>query len=131
MAWIAGTTGLYNPKVAPVVHYISEKEMSIMYCHKVEAKCMLGGLYIWGSNTVYVNKDQSHAGRQVVLVHELTHYMQARNHQYYSGTCESNMKRELDAYVVEKKYAQMYYPKIGHRVKVPPEINLDLCHKKQ
>lgn len=132
MIWIGSVTGYSVPPVPPEVVYVTEDEISILYCGKVLERCKIGGLYPWGSNKVFINQDQTVGGRAVIVVHELTHYMQNRNHKYPSTTdCEDRINREIEAYIIEKQYGMIHFPQIGRKIKAPPEINIDLCHKKQ
>mgnify|MGYP001161087364 CR=1 FL=1 len=119
--FITEHTGLeYNGEQLPEVHRHTQQQMcSVLYEGNPPDPCTVAGYYNDETNEIFISKtptqhmvaDRYH---EVVLVHELTHYMQRINGVYETIRCRRALERDAwmiqDRWVIEHQIDEQQRP---------------------
>ena len=105
ISWTAFLSHYPYPEKMPELDYEPHSFFVEHACLGNE-KCRVAGWYD-NNGVVYIDevlKNQDDAVTRSVVVHEFTHYLQDLSGQFVSGNCEDHMKREREAYSVQRQY---------------------------
>jgi hypothetical protein len=104
LSWAASLSGYTYPETAPPVEYRGPDFFVEQACRGAE-DCRVAAWYDAG--TIYLREDLSDLEDPVVrsvVVHELVHYLQDLSGRFPVDDCESDLKREQEAYSIQRTY---------------------------
>jgi hypothetical protein len=104
LSWAASLSGYPYPETVPAVEY-RDRGFFVEQACAGRADCAVAAWYQDG--TVYLDETLSDLEDPIVrsvVVHELVHYLQALNGAFQGDDCESDLRREQQAYSVQRIY---------------------------
>jgi hypothetical protein len=104
LSWAASLSGYPYPDAPPPVEY-RDRAFFIEHACAGAKDCPVAAWYDAG--TIYLDQSLADLEDPVVrsvVVHELVHYLQERSGQFPEKNCESDLRREQQAYSVQRTY---------------------------
>jgi len=101
----------YNGAPYPQIYIVNEQEICTGAYGKPTDTCDIAGYYNDDTNEIFIrNKPTQHMSedrfQEVVLVHELVHFLQYHNGTWQKVTCRQEL--ELHAYEIQDVYVDLY-----------------------
>lgn len=104
LSWAASLSGYPYPDTTPPVEYRDRAFFVAHACGGAEP-CRVAAWYDAG--IIYLDEsltDMEDPIVRSVVVHELVHYLQDRSGKFPVKSCESDLKREQEAYSIQRTY---------------------------
>jgi hypothetical protein len=104
LSWAASLSGYPYPDTAPPVEYRG-REFFVEHACEGEENCRVAAWY--NDGTIYLDRsldDPEDPVARSVVVHELVHYLQDRSGKFPVKDCESDLRREQEAYSIQRTY---------------------------
>jgi hypothetical protein len=105
LSWTVNLSQYPHPETPPRIEYRPHSFFVEQACLGND-KCRIAGWYD-NNGTVYLDervKDQEDAMTRSLYVHEFTHYLQDLSGKFDNHDCEDHMKREREAYSIQRQY---------------------------
>lgn len=105
LSWTVHLTSYPYPEKLPQLEY-KPRSFFVEHACLGDEKCRVAGWYD-NAGVVYIDdrlKGQEDALTRSLIVHEFTHYLQDVSGNFNSGTCDDHMRREREAYSVQRQY---------------------------
>jgi hypothetical protein len=105
LSWAASLSGYPYPDTRPAIEYRAHDFFAQHAC-AAEASCRAAAWYD-DDGTIYLDRQLADLEDPVirsVVVHELVHYLQDLNGAFAAGTCDDSVRREREAYAVQRTY---------------------------
>lgn len=121
LGWAVQLSSYSMPEQPPRVEYRPERFFIEEVCHS--ERCRILGWYDH-DGTVYL--DERLHGRddqftRSLLVHEFVHYLQDQSGKFSSGDCSEHVRREREAYAIQREYVARAYGNVAFiRMVLPP-----------
>lgn len=127
-SWTLLHSGYDKPEQPPIVEFRSNAFFVEHVCFS-EDNCAAKGVYRDGNDIIMLHesyRDLSNVHAQAMLVHESVHFLQSRSHEWSEASCSSRVKRERDAYLLQRRFliAEGGFPPYAVRL---PTVSESAC----
>ena len=121
LGWTVQLSSYGMPEEPPRVEYRPQSFFVEQVCQS--ERCRTLG---WYNHDGIVFIDERLRGRddrftRSLLVHEFVHYLQDKSGKYDAGDCSEHVKREREAYAIQREYVARAYGQVAFiRMVLPP-----------
>ena len=121
LSWAVHLSSYSMPATPPRVEYRPQSFFIEEVCHS--ERCRTLGWYDH-KGTVFIDerlRDRDDKFTRSLLVHEFVHYLQHQSGRYSAADCSDHVKREREAYAIQREYVARAYGQVAFiRMVLPP-----------
>lgn len=121
LGWAVRLSGYAMPAAPPEVEYRPHSFFVEEVCRSERCRTLA---WYNHNGTVYIDdrlRERADKFSHSLLVHELVHYLQDKSGKFHNTDCVDHVKREREAYAIQREYVARAYGQVAYiRMVLPP-----------